>query len=127
MKAYKDDINKKVKNADNARILADFVDHSIATGKSGRRIDRYIDALYPMSNRIGKPFRDMGKADVQEYIKELVERKDYADWTKYTYQVIIKNCFFPWLYGTDRGEYPEMVKWMRPRVPSRNNKQSRKT
>jgi len=36
--------------------------------------------------------------------------------------VVIKNCFFPWLYGTKTPEYPKVVKWMKPKTPKRNSK-----
>ncbi len=124
MKSHEDVIKSRVKHEGNVLTLIDFVSYSVATGIGRRRIDRYIDALSPLSNDVGKPFKEMCKADIQGYVRKLLERDDYKEWTKYTYQIIIKNCFFPWLYGTERPDFPEVVKWMKPKVPNRNNKRS---
>lgn len=120
---YAQRLEKRVNNPENEKTILNFVNHSVATGISNRRIDRYLDALTPLSNEVGKSFKKMTKQDIQGYVKNLIEREDYKDWTKYTYQVIIKNCFFPWLYETEKPYYPEVVRWMKPKVPDRNNKQ----
>ncbi len=115
-------VEEKIENKKNRKLILEFISYSLATGKTKRRIIRYLDALVPLSNTIGKPFKKMKKRDMEGYIRNLIGREDYADWTKYSYQIIIKNCFFPWLYGTEKPDYPKVVKWMRPKNPKRNNK-----
>jgi len=121
-KDYNQYVEEKIKNKKNRKTILEYINYSIASGKSKSRVEKYLDALVPLSNTIGKSFKKMKKRDLEGYVKDLIERGDYADWTKYTHLVIIKNCFFPWLYGTEKPNYPEVVKWMKPKRPKNNNK-----
>lgn len=47
-----------------------------------------------------------------------IEKKDYTDWTKHDYKMILKR-FFKWLRGFD--DYPDEVKWIKVTVKRRKN------
>ena len=89
-------VEERVKNKENRKLIQEFMDHSVAAGKSPARIERYIDAIVPLSNTIGKPFKEITREDMEKYVRGFFENFDYTDSTIHGYQVTIKNCFFPW-------------------------------
>jgi site-specific recombinase XerD len=113
-------IQKKIRHHGNRNTLLDFVNYSFATGIGNRRVQRYLDVLCVLSRELGKPFKEASKLDVQAYVRKLLE-SDYTDWTKYTYQIIVR-VFYQWLFDMEGHDHPEPTKWMRPRPPSRNSK-----
>jgi integrase len=67
---------------------------------------------------LGKDFSKATKKDIEKIVESINEMKYHgkpiSDWTKYTYQVVLKR-FYKWLLGNNE-EYPIQVKWIHPRM-----------
>lgn len=113
---------KTIKLPENAKVFEEYLTECRSEGISQRRIDRYRDVITPLSNAIGKPFKEITEHDLRKYVTSMIESGNFSDWTMYTNQIIIKNCFFTWLYKAEKPDFPAVVKWMRPKVPNRNGK-----
>ena len=80
-----------------------------AEGLSRARILKYLNTLHTLSKLVPKPFSESNKDDVMELVRK-IESKNYSDWTKRDFKIIIKR-FFKWLKQTE--DYPEEVKWIK--------------
>jgi integrase len=58
-----------------------------------------------------KNFKECNKEDIIKLVEE-IERRDYSEWTKYDYKVILRK-FFKRLRQSEN--YPEEVKWIKAR------------
>ncbi|MEK6902617.1 MAG: tyrosine-type recombinase/integrase, partial [archaeon] len=67
-----------------------------------------------MSIVLGKPFSECTRDDIEGLMVEIGQR-DYAEWTKADYRIILKR-FYKWLLGNNE-EFPIQVKWIRYREP----------
>lgn len=65
-----------------------------------------------MPSSWGNHSKKITKEDISRLVRE-IEEKDYTDWTKHDYKLILK-IFFRWFKKTE--EYPEEVKWIRLKV-----------
>lgn len=88
--------------------ILDFYRECIIRGYSKARIIKYIDTLERIARDLNKPFSETGKEDIADLVAR-IEQRDYSDWTKHDYKVILK-VFFRWLRNTD---YPEEVSWIK--------------
>ena len=71
---------------------------------------------------MASPFEEATKDDIVELIAK-IERRNYAEWTKHDYKVILRK-FYKWLRGTD--DYPPEVRWIKVKysIPSRLRKKA---
>jgi len=113
---YQGRIDKILENIDesdfhesNKQYLTEFYRHLVIKGLSKARIIKYLDTLYSITYLLEKPFEEVRKEDIATIIQK-IEEKDYSDWTKRDYKVIIK-IFFRWLKDTEG--YPDIVKWIK--------------
>ena len=104
----------------NREVLLRFYRHMVAEGLSKARIWKCLSTLRRLAELLGKPFEEATKDDIVELIAK-IERRDYAEWTKHDYKVILRK-FYKWLRGTD--DYPPEVRWIRVKysIPSRLRK-----
>jgi len=94
---------------ENKKILLDYYHYCIAEGITLARIEKCLFHLHKIACLLRKPFTDCNKDDIVRII-EIIERKNYSEWTKHDYKVILKK-FFKWLRQTE--DYPEEVKWIK--------------
>ena len=94
--------------------LREFHEFLVASGVNAARRERVLSTLLNFAKRNGKPFREFGKDDVQKLVVS-IESGGYAEWTKYTYKVILKQ-FFRWLRGCEGSENPPETKWISTKI-----------
>jgi len=102
----------------NYRTIKGYFNQRMATGISPARQYKCINTLKLVSKMLKKPFKKTTKKDMIELLAEL-EQKPFSTWTKRDYKIIIKK-FYQWLYGHETGEYPDVVKWIRPGFKMQN-------
>jgi len=112
---YKRRIEALLRRIKNSRIskgskknILDFYRECILRGYSKARIIKYLDTLERTARLLGKPFEEAEKEDIQDLIAE-IEQKDYSEWTKHDYKVILR-VFYRWLRNCD---YPEETSWIK--------------
>jgi integrase/recombinase XerD len=100
-------INKSSIPEDSKKSLLDFYRECILRGYSKARIVKYMDTLERIARLMPTSFSKSTKDDIVNFITE-IEQRDYSEWTKHDYKVILRG-FYRWLKHT---EYPEEVSWM---------------
>ncbi len=105
-------INSSSINKKNKVAILDFYRDLLSRGLSKGRVFKYLYTLHNIAKILKKPFAKTTKNDIAELIRKIEER-NYADWTKHDYKVVLK-VFFRWFRKTD--EYPDEVKWVRTTV-----------
>jgi len=104
---------KRVRNLDiveeNRNEILEFYRECIIRGYSKARTIKYINTLEGIVKLLRKPFSQVNKDDIAEFIGK-IESKDYSDWTKRDYKIILR-VFWKWLKKTE--DYPEEVRWIR--------------
>lgn len=93
----------------NKRLILDFKRESITQGFSKARVSKHLEILTLVSRLLKKDFDKATKEDIMNLING-IETREFTDWTKYTYKVIIK-VFYKWLNGGE--DYPEEVRWIK--------------
>jgi len=93
-----------------------FLEDLTVLGFSKPRIIKYAEILLQLAKLMNTPFEKAEKADLFQVVKE-IESRDYSDWTKRDFKIVLKK-FFKWLRKSE--DYPEEVRWIKARV--RNNK-----
>lgn len=95
----------------NRKMILDFCNYITIQGLSKARILRYCTVLRQFSKILNKDFDKAKKEDLARVISE-IQSKDYSEWTKHTYKVLIRR-FYKWLiYKDEKKEYPPVVKWI---------------
>ena len=104
---------ERVKNSaicqENKAKILEFYQECQTQGLSKPRIIKYLGTLERIARLLNKPFEKVMKEDIAELIRR-IESRNYSDWTKHDYKVIIK-IFYRWLRKTE--DYPEEVRWIR--------------
>lgn len=100
----------------NKDIILKFQRDCLTNGLSVVRVEKYLYHLYILALMLRKGFDKLTKNEVMEVV-EAIERRNWSDRTKYDYKVSLR-VFFKWLRG--KGDYPEEVKWIKPRLTKRN-------
>jgi integrase len=100
--------NSSIDQKNKAKIL-EFYRECLAQGLSQARIIKYLGTLERIARALNKPFEEVVKEDIAELIRK-IESRNYSDWTKHDYKVIIK-IFYRWLRRTE--DYPEEVRWIK--------------
>jgi site-specific recombinase XerD/ribosomal protein L40E len=104
--------NSRIDEESKQKIL-DFYQECIIRGYSKARIIKYLVTLERIARDLGKPLTQAKKEDMVNLIAKL-EQKDYSEWTKHDYKVILR-IFYKWLR---KDEYPEEVSWIKVRESS---------
>lgn len=97
-------------------LLLDFYKECLTKGLSKPRIIKHLHTIEKIAILFGKPLEAVTRSDVAHLIRRLGE-KDYSEWTKRDYKVILK-VFYRWLRKTDH--YPEEVSWLKTSFKNRN-------
>lgn len=105
------DIDKESKDE-----ILEFVNQGLLEGLSKPRLIKYASTLKQMAKLLKKPFLKARKEDILTLVRK-IERKDYSDWTKRDYKIVLKK-FFKWLRKSE--DYPEEVKWIKARIKKNN-------
>lgn len=110
-------IENRIKRAQidetNKDLLTKF-DKELVASNSGISIHTrsfYSEALINFAKFISKPLKNATKEDIIAYINFLKEN-NYKDGTIVLYKVSTKR-FYQWLFNMQRGEYPEVIKWLK--------------
>lgn len=74
----------------NKKIIFDYERQLFIKEYSIARIEKYLYTLKIISEKINKDLDSLEKTDIETFL-EWVQRKDIADWTKFTYKQIFKT------------------------------------
>ncbi len=97
----------------NKEIIKEFKTYSLVNGLSKSRVLKYMSNLKKMAEWFDMDFDKAKKKDVERVVG-MIRSKEYSEWTKRTYCIIIKR-FYKWLYGNDE-EYPKEVSWIKNKL-----------
>lgn len=93
----------------NAEILFKYYRSRVADGLSLARIIKCLYTLRYLSRALSKSFEKATKDDIVNLMAK-IEQKDFAQWTKQDYKVILKG-FYKWLANSET--YPPEVGWIK--------------
>ncbi len=99
---------------ENKKLISDFADKNFADGLSKTRICKVTYTLRYLARYLGKPFPTATKMDIQNVVAKIERNERYSEWTKYDFKIIMRK-FYKWVGGNDE-VYPEMVKWVKPKL-----------
>jgi len=114
-----DSILKKIENSidsDSRARIIEFYQELLAQGYSKARVAKYLETLERIARLLKKPLVEANRDDIAGVIREIGSR-DYSDWTKRDYKIIIK-IFYRWLRKTET--YPQEVRWIKPETTCNN-------
>jgi integrase len=95
---------------ENSETIRQFYRQLEADGLGIARIIKYLSTLRRIASLLNKPFKDATKDDIIDFVAK-IEQRDYSEWTKHDYKMILKK-FFKWLSGCE-DEYPPEVRWIK--------------
>lgn len=106
---------------ENSKIVLRFYKQLTAEGIGIARRIKYLATLRRIASLLNKPFSKVTKDDIVDFVAK-IEQRDYSEWTKHDYKMILKR-FFRWLRGCE-DEYPLEVRWikLRSNIPNKLEK-----
>jgi len=104
------------------KILERFERELLLNNYSKGRVEKYWTSLRSFHNRIGKCFGKIKKEDIEDFVLKIENNPKLSDWSKYDFKVILRFFFRWFLTGNLEGEYPDIVKWIKPRIKKNNSK-----
>lgn len=112
IRSAKKGIEKANISKKNKKMILNFTDYLITQGLSKSRVIRYYSTLKQLAKDLGKDFDKATEQDIASVVSK-IQQSNYAEWTKYTYKVMIKR-FYKWVVYKDKcEEYPTIVKWIK--------------
>lgn len=88
---------------------------------SNMRILKYLTFIRSSHRLLGKCFQSAEKTDMENFIIA-VDSSGYSEWTKHDLKIMVK-VFVRWLKnGILEGDYPDIVKWIKPKMKNSNAK-----
>ncbi len=102
----------------NKELILEFQDYAFSSGLTKTRILKYVNTLRKLAEWLDVSFTGATKKEIMRLIRQ-IEQKEYSEWTKHDYKVILKK-FYKWLNGDE--EYPEKVRWMKTTFKKKNQK-----
>jgi len=97
-------------------LFLEFLDDCFANSLSKPRVIKYAETLLQLARIASKPFPLLKKDDIAHIARE-VESRDYSDWTKRDFKIVLKR-FFRWLRKSE--DYPEEVRWLNTEIKNDN-------
>ena len=82
---------------ENSWIVLRFYKQLTAEGIGIARRIKYLATLRRIASLLNKPFSKVTKDDIIDFVAK-IEQRDYSEWTKHDYKMILKR-FFKWLRG----------------------------
>ena len=107
---------------ENSETLLRFHRQLEAEGLGIARIVKNLSTLRLIASLLNKPFNEATKDDITDFVAK-IEQRDYSEWTKHDYKVILKK-FYKWLRGCE-DEYPPEVRWIKARRGIENKLQKK--
>jgi integrase len=104
-------IESKKITARSKELIFKFIEACIRDGLSKARQTKYFELLKGIAEKLGKDLDKVSKSDIEWLVSE-IEQANYSAWTKQSYKTALKK-FYRWLHGMPRGEYPDLVKWIK--------------
>lgn len=95
---------------ENINTIITFSKFKLAKGTTYGRVAKTVYCLRFLAKWLKKPFKTATKDDLITLIGDL-ERKEYAEHTKYDFRVILK-MFYKWLEGKDEF-FPKKITWLK--------------
>jgi site-specific recombinase XerD len=102
---------------ENREFILTFHRHLVVQDYSLKRQYKYLSKLPKMARQIDVPFDEAQRADIENIVLWVNERKDICDTTKLDYKTLLKR-FYKWI---GNGEYPDCVKFIKT-TPKNNTK-----
>jgi len=99
--------------------IEDFAHIRLAKGSSKLRVVKCMWCVRYLAGWLGKDFSEATKEDLIELVSSM-DSKDYSDYTVYDFKIVLKT-FYKWLKGEDE-EFPEVIKWLKPRLRNEKHK-----
>jgi integrase/recombinase XerD len=107
----KNELRSVKKDRVNGAVIIKYHWQRIADGISLARQHKCLCTLKQLSKMLRMKFEYATKNDLVRMVAKL-EQRDVSLWTKRDYKVVLKT-FYQWLYGFERGQHPQIVKWIR--------------
>jgi len=101
----------------NRELIGAFEKKLFSEGLSAARVEKYLDKLKIIAERLGKDLDEVRREDLEGFIYCL-ERSDYSPFTKKDFKLVLKR-FYRWLKGGDE-VYPEEVAWIKTTLKARD-------
>jgi site-specific recombinase XerD/ribosomal protein L40E len=101
----------------NKELIEKFSRYLFVQGLSQARIIKYVSGIAIIARMLDKPLNEASKEDIIDLVQK-IEKKDYTDWTKHDYKLVIKK-FYKFLRGTE--DYPEEVSWIKLNTSKSNH------
>lgn len=112
--------DKDITKNNKAKII-EFCNYIFANSITLGRIRKYVYTLGNLAKMLKMDFDKATKDDIIRVVRE-IESKDYKDWTKHDYKIILKR-FYKWLKGLDDDDYyPAEVRWIKANFAVKNRK-----
>ena len=102
----------------NKELILEFQDYAFSSGLTKTRILKYVNTLRKLAEWLDISFTRATKKEIMRLVRQ-IEQKEYSNWTKHDYKVILKK-FYKWINGDE--EYPEKVRWMKTTFKKKNQK-----
>jgi integrase/ribosomal protein L40E len=99
--------------------IEDFAHIRLAKGSSKLRVVKCMWCVRYLAGWLGKDFSAATKEDLIELVSSM-DSKEYSDYTVYDFKIVLKT-FYKWLKGEDE-EFPEVIKWLKPRLRNEKHK-----
>ena len=104
---------------DNSTLIEKFLDNCIASGLGKLRVKKYSQQLKWISENFNKPFDKATREDIEKLVIKIIQKEDWAEWTKYDYKIAIKK-FYRWLNGGE--ECSPVARWIPTKISKSNHK-----
>lgn len=97
---------------ENMEAIREFDEECITHGLELATRLHYIKELRPAAAILGKPFREANKKDLKRVVAEYSDGRKTK--SENNFKIAVKR-FYQWLRDMEDDEYPQEVKWMKPK------------
>lgn len=109
-----------ISNQDKQKII-EFKDYLLSEGIGYAKIARYLIDIRKLAVMLKKSLQDAGEKDLRRVVAE-IEQSPLSPETKKSFKVLTRK-FYRFLRGvTDKGVYPEEVRWISINIPKNHRK-----
>jgi len=103
-----------------------FKDKIYSQGLSDTRVYFYLQRLWMVTKWIDKPLLELSREDLEKLVGA-IHKKDYSEWSKHDYKVVIRK-FFQVMNGHNWNdeEFPDKVDWINPHIKKKDRNKLRR-